>query len=105
MQKEYIRFYIQTEVKCDIPPTEIIRKLQTAWPNECPSNQTIYRFCKEFHEGRTSLEDSYRCGRPSSTHCDSLIKRVKDEIEHDRNVSLRNLSLMFSRLFVKCGLK
>ena len=46
---------------------EIVRMLVEAYGEDAPSQQFVYKWARRFREGRSSLEDDPRSGRPRTT--------------------------------------
>lgn len=90
---EHFRFYTYTRQKLGYDANDIFVELQSVWPNDCPSERTIRRWCQDFREGvRTTLEDKERRGRPRTSRTDSTIKEVKELIEGNPKLSSRDLA-------------
>jgi transposase len=53
--------------------------LRTAFSDDCLSQAVVYQWVKQFKEGRESLKDDPRPGRPSTAHNEKkrLLKCVK----------------------------
>jgi len=52
----------------------------------------IYEFYKAFKDGRESVEDKLRSGRPSTSSTENNINQVKEIILHNRFNSLRDIA-------------
>ncbi len=64
MEKEQIRFYILTRFKLGINATDIHQELCAAWGESCVSYRSVANWIHEFRQGRDSVEDAPRTGRP-----------------------------------------
>ena len=64
-------------------------KLQEAYGEECLSRAQTFRWFKDFSEGRTSVDDVSRSGRPSTSRNDENVERVRDLIRSDRRLTVR----------------
>lgn len=63
MKKE-IRAAIHYEFLRETEPKEIYEKMKIAYKQNAPVISTVYKWHKRFVEGRESLEDDQRSGRP-----------------------------------------
>jgi len=52
----------------------------------------VFRWHSEFRNGRESVEDLERCGRPSTATSDKSIAKVRDLLNSDRRLSLRMMA-------------
>ncbi|GFO23901.1 histone-lysine N-methyltransferase SETMAR [Plakobranchus ocellatus] len=53
----------------------------------------VYQWCSWFKDGRTSLQDESRSGRPNTANNDWNTARVDELIKVDRRVKLKEISL------------
>ncbi|GFN99668.1 transcription initiation factor tfiid subunit 2 [Plakobranchus ocellatus] len=53
----------------------------------------VYQWCSWFKDGRTSLQDEPRSGRPNTANNDWNTARVDELIKVDRRVKLKEISL------------
>ena len=83
MQKIEYRSYIKTRALLEISTKDIYQELEDAYPGQAPSYRCIAKWAQLFREGRESLEDDPRSGRPITAHTDENIKLVRDIIEED----------------------
>ena len=58
-----------------------------------PSFRTISRWIQYFADGRESVEDEARAGRPTTSVTDSSVKRAEALIGEDPTITLRFLPL------------
>jgi hypothetical protein len=65
--------------------------ITTAWGDSSTSLPSVYRLFKEFSSDRTSLMDKERSGRPPSSAKDENVACLKQLIEENNQVSLREL--------------
>jgi len=54
------------------------------------NRQNVMKWCREFSEGRTDVQDEQRNGRPSLIS-DDLILKIEGEIRANRRVTIREL--------------
>lgn len=72
-------------------PTQTFDMVQKAGKYSC-SRSLVFRWHKEFKDGRESVEDEKRCGR-SATLRTSLEQKVREKIAEDRRFTVRSLAL------------
>ncbi|GFO04322.1 histone-lysine N-methyltransferase SETMAR [Plakobranchus ocellatus] len=53
----------------------------------------VYQWCSWFKDGRTSLQDEPRSGRPNTANNDWNTARIDELIKVDRRVKLKEISL------------
>ncbi|GFT08419.1 HTH_48 domain-containing protein [Trichonephila clavipes] len=79
------------ELLCQGTPTEIHRQLcQVNGPN-IMSKQIVRCWCRQFSEGRQSVHDEERSGRPSLINID-LVERVRQRVMENRRVTITEWS-------------
>jgi transposase len=54
------------------------------------NRQNVTKWCHEFSEGRTDVQEELRCGRPSLISHD-LLQEIEGEIHANRRVMIREL--------------
>ena len=96
-EKEQFRLYIFTRWKLGDAPTKIFADLQVVYGANCLSYRTICRWVDRFREGQEDVKDDYRCGRPRTERTERSILSVKNLVESDPLISIREIS-------DKCGL-
>ena len=77
MEKSDYRFYIQVRRFQGVDALKIFQELYSFDKDSAPSHSTVKRWCKAFDEGRTSLEDDPRSGRPIVETTEVNVARVK----------------------------
>ena len=100
---------IPTPAKCEIravirylvwkgkPPVEIFNEVKSAY-GDCAMNRTsVYKWCREFKGGRTSVHDDQRSGRPSIV-TDELVEKIENAVRDDRRLTVDELSDMFPQI-------
>ncbi|KYQ58970.1 hypothetical protein ALC60_02022 [Trachymyrmex zeteki] len=60
---------IQSPAKCEI--------IKTAYGHKAMNRTSVFKWCREFKNGRTSVHDDQRSGRPSI-----LIEKIATPLEH-----------------------
>ena len=73
MEKTEYRGYIKTRALLWISATAISNELETVYGNNAPKNSTVAKWVALFKEGRTSLNDDPRSGRPITVHTNTNI--------------------------------
>jgi histone-lysine N-methyltransferase SETMAR len=91
--KDGYRFYIFTRSKLGIKATAIHEELVAVFGESAPSFDTVARWIRHFSDGRSSLEDEQRSGRPCTSLSRDIVARAEALIHEDPSVTLRFLSL------------
>lgn len=89
MDKTKIRFYIFTRFKLGLNAREIHKEMCDAWGDSCVSYPTVTEWIRRFKDGRTSLEDDPRVGRPVTEATDRNIAIVRAFIDENPHISIR----------------
>ncbi|XP_026829836.1 protein GVQW3-like [Ooceraea biroi] len=69
--------------------TKTLTKLQQAYSDAALSRAQVFKWFKAFSEGRESVEDESRSGRPSTSRNDENVKRIRDLVRSDRRLTVR----------------
>jgi hypothetical protein len=64
MEKVYFRFYIKTQYKSGKQAIEIFNYVITNYNDQAPSNASVARWVTLSKNGRESVDDNPRSGRP-----------------------------------------
>ncbi|EFN76790.1 Putative uncharacterized protein FLJ37770, partial [Harpegnathos saltator] len=66
--------------------------LQEAYGDDCLSKTSTFEWFKKFQEGRESVEDDPRSGRPSTSTDDAHIEKVKELVLQNRRLTVREIA-------------
>ncbi|BFZ25935.1 hypothetical protein BsWGS_28974 [Bradybaena similaris] len=91
-QRSVIKFLVAEECK----PVEIHRIMSTVYGATCFSRKNVYKWAKLFKEGRSSVEDEDRPGRPTEVRSPEVIGSVNDLIQSDRRVTVDDIARTLS---------
>lgn len=83
------RAVIKFHVKLGKSASETFRLMQQVYGDDCLSRANVFLWYKRFSEGRETLEDDSREGRPISARTPEMIEKVREFVENDRNASLK----------------
>lgn len=90
------RVYIKMRTALKINARAIHQELLLIQPDTAYSYSSVALWSSRFREGRASVEDDPRSGRPSTTTTKANIKRVEELVEEDRRISLRTIEALTS---------
>ena len=71
-----------------LQPCHIFQSLQKSFSKACISSSTFYSWVSQFREGRTSMRDKPRPGRPAETVTPSVVANVEVFVNKDGRVAL-----------------
>ena len=77
------RVYCKIRAQLGFPPTEIHAELQKVYGNGALKYATFCKWVRRFNDGRESIENDPRVGRPVSVLTEKNIATVKTLIEED----------------------
>ena len=83
------RYAIKFCVKLGKSGSETVEMLKKAFGDEVLSQSQVYKWYQAFKNGRQSVEDEPRDGRPSTSTTDDHIAGVRDVLNSDRRLSVR----------------
>ena len=72
---------------------ETFEMLIAAFGEQCLSRARIFEWHKGFKEGRESVDDNPRSGRPTTSKTDDCVARVRELIRANRRLTIRELSV------------
>uniref|UniRef100_A0A8D8R8P0 Histone-lysine N-methyltransferase SETMAR n=1 Tax=Cacopsylla melanoneura TaxID=428564 RepID=A0A8D8R8P0_9HEMI len=100
---------IQSPAKCEIravirylvvkgkTPVEVFNEVKSAYGDGAMNRTNVYKWCREFKNGRTSVHDDQRSGRPSIV-TDELVEQIENALRDDRRLTLDELSVIFPQI-------
>ena len=66
--------------------------LTKAYGESAMSKTRVYEWYKRFQDGREDVEDDERHGRPSTSATDKNVKKVKEMVENDSRITIREVA-------------
>ena len=72
--------------------SETYKLLKTAFGDKCLSRSNVFVWFDRFKNGRKSVEDDPRPGRPSTSKTDENIVKVRDLVRSERRLTIREMS-------------
>ena len=96
MQSSSTKTDICTIVRFQFPqgkkPPEMGTKLQKVFVESAPPKPTVSKWYKLFLEGRTSVKDDERSGRPSRATAKDKVEEVRQLLSRDRRQTCEELA-------------
>ena len=86
------RYAIEFCAKLGKSGSETLQLLRTAYGDAVLSSAQVLRWHKAFKDGRESVEDEQRAGRPSTSRTENNVAHVKAVLDRDRSLSARLMS-------------
>ena len=90
--KEEVRAVIRFLNAKKVAPGEIHDQLREVYGDNVISKSRVYEWCKFFNQGRLSIGDDARIGRPRTSTTDENIQKVDDMIRQDRRLKIRYIA-------------
>ena len=72
--------------------TETFNKLKQAYGEHALSRSQVFKWYKAFSEGRESIKDEPRSGRPSTSKTDNNVEIVRALVRSDRRLTVRMIA-------------
>ena len=85
------RVYCKIRAQLRFPPTEIHADLQKFYGNGALKYTTVYKWVRRFNDGRESIENCPRVGRPVSVLTEKNVATVKKLIEDDARYTVQEI--------------
>ena len=82
------RAYVKIRTLLQVSPTDIHKDLMEVYNDRTLPYSTIVDWTRRFREGRESIEDKPRAGRPISGASDKFVLEVSELLEEDPHISL-----------------
>ena len=76
----------------EIPAAAIHQRLQRAYGSVCMGASSVRRWVKHFKDGKTSIQDEPRSGRPRTASSERNKERVDEIIQDDRRVTVDTIA-------------
>ena len=71
---------------------ETFNKLKQAYGEHAFSRSQVFKWYKAFSEGRESIKDEHRSGRPSTSKTDNNVEIVRALVQSDRRLTVRMIA-------------
>ena len=78
-----------------VPGAEILRRLSAQYGNSALPRRSVYEWIEKFQQGRTSVKDEERAGRPSTSITDSNVEDARAMILENRRVTIDEVANHF----------
>ena len=85
------RVYCKIRAQFGFPPTEIHADLQKVYGNGALKYATVCKWVHRFNDGRESIENDPRVGRPVSVLTEKNVATVKTLIEEDARYTVQEI--------------
>ena len=85
------RVYCKIRAQLGFPPTEIHADLQKVYQNGALKYATVCKWVHRFNDGRESIENDRRVGRPVSVLTEKNVATVKKLIEEDARYTVQEI--------------
>jgi len=79
-------------IKLNENATETYEKLKMVYGEDALSRTQVFRWPKSFLDGRESVEDEPRSGRPCASKTDENVTKVRDLVRSDRRLTVGMIS-------------
>ena len=79
-------------VKLNKTVTECLQMLPDVYREDCVSRARVFEWHKRFTEGRMSVEDHKRTGRPNTSRTGENMERINRIVRQDRRLGVRMIA-------------
>lgn len=87
-QRTCVKFCVSNEISC----ADTLKMLQKAFGESALSKTRVYEWYRAFKDGRETVEDMPRSGRPSTSVTDDNVDKIKEIVAENCHVSLREMA-------------
>ena len=87
-QRSAIEFCLRNEISV----AETFRMLQKTFGDLTMSQKNLYKWYKDFKEGRERVDDLERPGRPSTSTDEQRVNQMKELVHKNRRLTIRDLA-------------
>ena len=87
-QRSAIKFCLRNEISV----AETFRMLQKAFGDLTMSQKNVYKWYKEFKEGRERVDDLKRHQHPSTSTDEQHVNQIKELVHKNRRLTIRDLA-------------
>ena len=87
-ERSAIKFCLRNEILI----VETFRMLHKAFGDFTMSQKNVYKWCKDFKEGRERVDDLERPGRPSTSTDEQHVNQIKELVHKNRRLTIRDLA-------------
>ena len=91
------RINLKFLVKLGKKPSECLQLLREVYGDDAMSQARVYEWHKRFRDGRESVDDDQKTGRPSTARTDENVSRVRDLVHADRRLTIRMITAELGR--------
>ncbi|KAG5323357.1 SETMR methyltransferase, partial [Pseudoatta argentina] len=91
------RAVIKFNAKLGKSASETFRSMQQVYGSQCLGRTAVFEWHKRFLEGRETLEDDKKSGRPILVRTSEMIEKVRDFVANDRSLKMMEKALNISR--------
>ncbi|XP_012231347.2 protein GVQW3-like [Linepithema humile] len=86
------RAVIKFNFKLGKTATETYESMKIVYGDDCLSRSKVFEWYKRFKEGRESLKDDARTGRPTTSSTDANIAKIRDLLLTDHHLTCRMIA-------------
>ena len=87
-ERSAIKFCLRNEISV----AATFRMLQKAFGDLTMSQKNVYKWYKDFKEGRERVDDMERSGRPSISTNEQHVNQIKELVHKNRTLTIRDLT-------------
>ena len=87
-QRSAIKFCLRDEISV----ADTFRMLQKAFGDLSMSQKNVYKWYKDFKEGRERVDDLERPGRPSTSTEEQHVNQIKELVHKNRRLTIKDLA-------------